>query len=266
MTKQFTTTEHRSAQPVIRIEGLYNRFGSLSVHENLNMEVNKGEMIALVGGSGSGKTTLLRGIIMLLPPTQGQIYLFDQPVWGKDARQNSLRKRFGMLFQGGALFSSLTVMENIIVPLKEHYSLPMDEMVMLAELKIALAGLPAHAAHKYPRQLSGGMLKRAALARSLALDPELLFLDEPTAGLDPISASAFDELMVQLKTSLGLTIVMVTHDLDSLWATTDRVAFLGERRLLAYESMSALMKNPHPLIQNYFEGPRGRAAGAAHGN
>lgn len=251
--------------PVIKIESLYNRFGTLSVHEDLNLDVTKGEMIALVGGSGSGKTTLLKTIIMLQAPTSGQVYLFGQPLWGKNSSQSHLRKRFGMLFQGAALFSSLTVMENIIVPLKEYFDLPMLEMVKLAELKIALAGLPAEAAHKYPRQLSGGMLKRAGLARALALDPELLFLDEPTAGLDPVSASAFDELMVQLKTSLGLTIVMVTHDLDSLWATTDRVAFLGDKHLIAYEPMRDLMKNSHPLIQHYFEGPRGRAAGASHG-
>ncbi len=255
-----------TANMVIRIENLYNRFGDLSIHENLNMQVERGTLVALVGGSGSGKTTLLRTIIMLQPPFSGHIYLFNQSIWDKNTQQTALRQRFGMLFQSGALFSSLTILENVMLPMKEYLSLSKAMCIEVAHLKIALAGLPSHAANKYPRQLSGGMLKRASLARALALDPELLFLDEPTAGLDPVAAGAFDELMVQLKSALGLTIIMVTHDLDSLWATTDKIAFLGEKRLIAFEPMKTLVNNPHPLIQHYFAGPRGRAAGDAHGN
>ncbi len=251
------------ATPVIEIEGLYNRFGSLSIHEDLNMQVNRGEMIALVGGSGAGKTTLLRAIVMLNRPAAGDIRLFGQSLWN-GGNQQHLRQRFGMLFQAGALFSSLTVRENVMVPMQEHLSLSQAQMRELADLKIVLAGLPMHAANKYPSQLSGGMLKRAGLARALSLDPELLFLDEPTAGLDPVGAGDFDELMVQLKESLKLTIVMVTHDLDSLWRTTDRVAFLGERKLLVMAPMAELVRHPHPLIHQYFSGPRGRAAEVSH--
>jgi len=251
---------------VIRLEHIYNRFGTHSIHEDLSMEVHEGEMIGLVGGSGSGKTTLVRSIIMLLRPASGQVYLMDRPVWGiSSGEQLKLKKIFGMLFQSGALFSSLTVLENIMIPLKEHYSLSESSMKEIAMLKIKLAGLPDHAATRLPKELSGGMVKRASLARALALEPKMLFLDEPTAGLDPISAGAFDELMCQLKASLNLTIVMVTHDLDSLWATTDRIAFLGEKKLLAFEPMEILVNNPHPLIQDYFQGPRGRATKDAYG-
>lgn len=248
-------------QPVITIRGLTNRFGSLVIHEQLDMDVQPGEIIALVGGSGSGKTTLLRAIIMLLRPAAGSIRLFGHEVIGiGETAALALRRRFGMLFQQGALFGSLTVKENVAVPLLEHTPLSAVEIGELAELKIALAGLPAHAIDKLPSELSGGMLKRAALARALALDPELLFLDEPTSGLDPVAAAAFDELLVQLRDSLGLTVMMVTHDLDSLWRTTDRVAFLGERRVLDCAPMAELVRNPHELITNYFQGPRARAA------
>lgn len=250
----------------IEIEHLYNRFGSHSVHEDLNMKVQKGELVALVGGSGSGKTTLLRAIIMLLKPHEGQVYLMGEPVWGISGKQQmNLKKRFGMLFQSGALFSSMTVLENVMVPMKEHLSLSNAEMKELAELKIILSGLPAHSANLFPKELSGGMIKRAALARALALDPQLLFLDEPTAGLDPVGAGEFDELMNQLKESLSLTIMMVTHDLDSLWSITDKVAFLGEKKILAYEPIADLVGNPHPFIQQYFQGPRGRATKGAYG-
>ncbi|WP_077928395.1 ABC transporter ATP-binding protein [Wohlfahrtiimonas populi] len=250
----------------IEIEHLYNRFGTHSVHEDLNMTVKKGELVALVGGSGSGKTTLLRAIIMLLKPHSGQIYMMGEPVWGINGQQQmDLRKRFGMLFQSGALFSSLTVLENVMVPMKEHLSLSNAEMKELAELKIILSGLPPHAANLLPKELSGGMIKRAALARALALDPQLLFLDEPTAGLDPVGAGEFDDLMNQLKESLSLTIMMVTHDLDSLWAITDKVAFLGEKKILAYKPIGELVKDPHPLIQHYFQGPRGRATEETYG-
>lgn len=248
---------------VIAVRGLHTRFGPVAIHRDLDLDVRRGEVVALVGGSGSGKTTLLRAIIMLLRPVAGSIKLFGQEIIGiGDAVAFRLRRRFGMLFQQGALFSSLTVRENVAVPLREHTRLPARQIAEIADLKIALAGLPADAGAKLPRELSGGMLKRAALARALALDPALLFLDEPTAGLDPVSAGAFDELVVQLKESLGLTVVMVTHDLDTLWQATDRVAFLGEKRVIGYAPMRELTKAEHPLIRAYFEGPRGRAAGS----
>ena len=254
-----------SADDVIEVRGLSSRFGSLLVHEALDLDVRRGEITALVGGSGSGKTTLLREIIMLLAPAGGSIRLFGEDLTGiGEADALRMRRRFGVLFQMGALFSSLTVLENVMVPLQEHTGLPTAWRREVAALKIALAGLPAHAADKLPRQLSGGMLKRASLARALALDPELLFLDEPTAGLDPLSAGALDELVLQLKESLGLTIVMVTHDLDSLWRTTDRVAFLGERRVIAHAPMGELVRSPHPLIRDYFDCPRARAASVAY--
>ena len=249
------------ADTVIAVRGLRTQFGATVIHENLDLAIRRGEVVALVGGSGSGKTTLLRAIIMLLKPAAGSIQLFGQEIVGiSEGAAFRLRRRFGMLFQQGALFSSLTVRENVAVPLREHTRLSAVRIAEIADLKIALAGLPADAGAKLPRELSGGMLKRAALARALALDPALLFLDEPTAGLDPVSAGAFDELVVQLKESLKLTVVMVTHDLDTLWSTTDRVAFLGERRVIGYAPMRELMGVEHPLIRAYFEGPRGRAA------
>jgi len=246
---------------VIAVRGLRTQFGDAVIHDQLDLDIRHGEIVALVGGSGSGKTTLLRAIIMLLQPAAGSIELFGQQIVGiGDSAAFRLRRRFGMLFQQGALFSSLTVRENVAVPLREHTRLPMARIMEIADLKIALAGLAAEVGDKLPGELSGGMLKRAALARALALDPALLFLDEPTAGLDPVSAGAFDELVVQLKQSLGLTVVMVTHDLDTLWNATDRVAFLGERRVIGYAPMRELTQAQHPLIRAYFEGPRGRAA------
>ncbi len=248
-------------EPVISITDLKNQFGSLVIHEHLDLTIQLGEIVGLVGGSGSGKTTLVRAVIMLLRPEAGSIRLFGQELLGiGEAAAQPLRRRFGMLFQQGALFGGLTVKENVGVPLKEHTALGTAEIDELAELKIALAGLPLHAVDKYPSELSGGMLKRAALARALALDPELLLLDEPTAGLDPVAAAAFDDLLVQLRDSLGLTVVMVTHDLDSLWRTTNRVAFLGERRVLECLPMAQLVRVEHPLIKAYFQGPRARAA------
>ncbi len=249
------------ADPVITVRGLRTQFGATVIHENLDLAIQHGEIVALVGGSGSGKTTLLRAIIMLLRPTAGSIELFGQEIVGiGETVAFRLRRRFGMLFQQGALFSSLTVRENVAVPLREHTRLSARRIRDIADLKIALAGLPAVAGNKLPRELSGGMLKRAALARALALDPALLFLDEPTAGLDPVSAGVFDELVAQLKDSLALTVVMVTHDLDTLWSATDRVAFLGEQRVIGYAPMRELTQAEHPLIRAYFEGPRGRAA------
>ena len=249
------------AETVIAVRELRTQFGATVIHDRLDLDIQRGEIVALVGGSGSGKTTLLRAIIMLLQPVAGSIQLFGQEIVGiGQSAAFRLRRRFGMLFQQGALFSSLTVRENVGIPLREHTRLPARRIAEIADLKIVLAGLPADAGDKLPRQLSGGMLKRAALARALALDPALLFLDEPTAGLDPVSAGAFDELVVQLKHSLGLTVVMVTHDLDTLWSATDRVAFLGEQRVIGYAPMRELTQAEHPLIRAYFEGPRGRAA------
>jgi phospholipid/cholesterol/gamma-HCH transport system ATP-binding protein len=251
-------------EPAIQIRGLKMQFGSTVIHDNLDLDIFQGEVLALVGGSGSGKTTLVRAVIMLNQPVAGSIRVFGHELMSfSRGRAEWFSQRFGMLFQRGALFTSLTIRENVAVPLREHTSLSRGRIDAIADLKIALAGLPADAANKYPAELSGGMIKRAALARALALDPELLFLDEPSAGLDPVSANALDELILQLRDSLGLTVVLVTHDLDSLWRVSDRVAFLGERRVLACDSIEALVRSDHPLVRDYFAGPRGRAAQGA---
>lgn len=247
--------------PVIELRGVCTRFGSASIHENLDLIIQRGEVLALVGGSGSGKTTLLHEMIMLRQPSSGSIRLFGEEVVGADAEVlERQRQRFGVLFQQGALFSALTVLQNVGVPLREHTKFPDELIDQIALLKIQQAGLSADTALKYPSELSGGMIKRAALARAMALDPQVLFLDEPTAGLDPVSASAFDELVLRLKQWLGLTVVMVTHDLDSLWKVADRVAVLGERRVIAVAPMTELAQVDHPAVQAYFEGPRARAA------
>ncbi len=249
------------SESVISIRDLRTCFGESCIHDGLALEVERGEVLGIVGGSGTGKSVLLREIIMLHEPTAGSIRLFGEETLGiGEAAADRLRQRMGVMFQQGALFSSLTVQENVMVPLREHTDLDARLVAALAQLKIALAGLPPDAGAKYPRQLSGGMLKRAAVARALALDPDLLFLDEPSAGLDPVSANALDELILQLRDSLGLTVVMVTHDLDSLWRVTDRVAFLGEKKVLEVGSMESLSRSQHPLIAAYFQGPRGRTA------
>jgi phospholipid/cholesterol/gamma-HCH transport system ATP-binding protein len=246
---------------IVEVKDLCTRFGNAVVHENVSLEVRRGEIFALAGGSGCGKSTLLREIILLQAPQSGSINVFGQPVLGlDDEAARPLRRRWGVMFERGALFSSLTVLENVGLPLREHTRLNDALIDELAALKIALAGLPPSAGAKYPSELSGGMRKRAALARALALDPELLFLDEPTAGLDPLSAGAFDELVHNLKASLGLTVMMVTHDLDLLWRVADRVAVLGENRVLGNGTMEELAQAQHPLIREYFYGPRGRAA------
>lgn len=248
-----------STENIIVINALSNFLGGNWVHKNLSLQINRGEIYAIVGGSGSGKTTLLRSILMLQPPTSGTINVFNTPLHQASAKQAlKIRRRWGMLFQHGALFSSLTVLENVAFPLREFTQLSSKLITEIAMMKIALTGLPSDAAHKLPGDLSGGMLKRAALSRALALDPELLFLDEPTSGLDPQGAGAFDELIVGLKAALNLTIVMVSHDLDSLWDTTDRVAFLGEGRVLAQQPIEELVHNTEPLIANYFKGSRGQ--------
>lgn len=243
--------------PPIAVQGLETRYGRKVVHRGVDLEVQAGEILAIVGGSGSGKTTLLRQILMLERPSSGEIQLFGQPTRAlSPATTRALWTRMGVMFQHGALFTSLTVLENIALPIKEHAQLSAGLIQELAQLKLQLVGLPADAAARYPDELSGGMTKRAAVARALALDPELLFLDEPTSGLDPVGAAAFDELILELKHLLSLTVVMVTHDPDSLWRTADRVAFLGEGRVLALDTITAVAANPHPEIQRYFSGPR----------
>ncbi len=246
---------------VIEIRGLNTRFGDAVVHEDVSLAVRRGEIFALVGASGCGKSTLLRETIVLQQPVSGSIRVFGREVVGlSDEDALPLRRRWGVMFERGALFSSLTVTENVGMVLHEHTRLSQNLIDEIAALKIALTGLPADAGAKYPSELSGGMRKRAALARAIALDPELLLLDEPTAGLDPLSASGIDELVRQMKDALGLTIMMVTHDLDLLWRAADRVAVLGDGRILGTGTMTELSGSAHPLIREYFHGPRGRAA------
>lgn len=253
--------ETKTHDTVIEIRNLVSRFGSNVVHDNISLTVNSGEIFALVGGSGCGKSTLLRTILLLQQPASGSIRLFDQEMLGmSDEQALPMRRRFGVMFERGALFSSLTVSENVGMVLREHTQLDHALINELARLKIALTGLPLTAGDKYPSELSGGMRKRAALARAIALDPELLFLDEPTAGLDPQSASGIDELVLSLRDALGLTIMLVTHDLDLLWRVADRVAVLGDGHILGIGTMAELSKMDHPIIKNYFYGPRGRAA------
>lgn len=247
--------------PLIEVRHVCTRFGSAVVHDDISLTVYRGEVFAIAGGNGSGKSTLLKVIIGLLEPTSGEVQVFGQDCSGLSEEQvRRLHGRCGVLFQHGALFSSLTVAENVAVSLREHTTLSPDLIRDIALFKVALTGLPLSAAAKYPNELSGGMRKRAALARAIALDPELLFLDEPTSGLDPISAAAFDDLVTELKKLLGLTIVMVTHDLDSLWRVADRVAVLGNGTVLATGTMEELAESKDPLIHEYFHGPRGRAA------
>lgn len=243
--------------PIIEIKHLDNRIGKQWIHRDLNLTVRKGEILTILGGSGSGKTVLLRTILRLRYPTQGEIRLFGVHLnHCSEAQIMTIRRRWGMLFQQNALFSSLTVLENVQFPIRAFTNLPHTAQKQMALLKISMAGLPMSAATKYPSELSGGMQKRAALARAIVLDPELLFLDEPTAGLDPQSASALDELILDLRKSLGLTVVMVTHDLDSVWKLSDRTAFLGEGKVLATLPLSELVLLQNPCIQNYFSGYR----------
>lgn len=250
-----------SAMPVIEVSHVSTRFNSAVVHDDVSLTVHQGDIFAIAGGNGSGKSTLLREIILLQKPTSGSIRVFGREIAAMTgAEVLALRHRCGVLFQQGALFSSLTVLENVAVPLREHTRLSDGLIRELAAIKIGLAGFPADSLSKYPNELSGGMRKRAALARAIAMDPELLFLDEPTAGLDPVSASGFDDLVRHLRELLGLTIVIVTHDLDSLWRVTDRVAVLGHGRVLGVGTMEELSASADPLIHEYFFGPRGRAA------
>ena len=246
---------------VVEVSDLRTRFGPAVVHDGVSLAVRRGEVFALVGGSGCGKSTLLREVLLLQAPDGGSIRVFGQEVIGlSDEAALPLRRRFGVVFERGALFSSLTVTENVAMVLREHAKLSRRLVDEMAAVKIALTGLPADAGPKFPNELSGGMRKRAALARALALDPELLFLDEPTAGLDPLSASGIDELVRNLRDTLGLTIMMVTHDLDLLWRAADRVGVLGQGRIVGIGTMPELAHLPDPLIHEYFYGPRGRAA------
>ncbi|WP_221792553.1 ABC transporter ATP-binding protein [Aquisediminimonas sediminicola] len=252
-------------EPIIRVSGLRNVFDEQVVHEALDLDVYRGEILGVVGGSGTGKSVLMRSIIGLQEPTAGEITVFGEHMLGRaDADVWRVRKRWGVLFQGGALFSTLTVAENVEVPIREFYPQISEKLLdEIAAYKVVMTGLPAEAGPKYPSQLSGGMRKRAGLARALALDPDLLFLDEPTAGLDPIGAAAFDELILELKQAMGLTVFLITHDLDTLYAICDRVAVLADGKVVAVGTIPELMALNHPWIQEYFNGPRGRAATAA---
>ena len=238
---------------IIDIAGLQNCFQGQWVHRDVNLQIQRGEIIAIIGGSGCGKTTIIRSVLMLQKPTAGTIKVFGTDIANLDSAQSdALRRRWGMLFQQSALFSSMTVIENIMYPITEFTQLDSSFAQELALLKMAFVGLPKTAAHKYPSELSGGMQRRAAAARALAMDPELLFLDEPTTGLDPRGARQFDELILFLRKALALTVVMVSHDLQSIKGTTDRVAFIGEGKVLALEPIESLMKNKHPMIAEYF--------------
>lgn len=250
-----------TSKPIIQATGIHNQFGSQVVHTQLDFSVNSGEIVGVVGGSGSGKSVLMRTIIGLHKPQAGKVEIFGKDFLSlQGAARTQTEQRLGILFQKGALFSSLTVEENIALPLIEHRGLNKAEAKKLALLKIGLAGLPANSANKYPANLSGGMIKRAALARALALDPEVIFLDEPTAGLDPIGAAAFDKLILTLRDALGLTVVMITHDLDSLYTICDKVAVLSQKKVLINDRIRQVEQHPDAWIQEYFHGARGRAA------
>ncbi len=249
------------AEALIEVRGLVNRFGAQVVHDHLDMTVERGEVFGIVGGSGSGKSVLLRSILGLQRPQAGEVRML-----GRDLTQLSppalkeIKATYGVTFQQGALFSSLTVLQNVQLPMLEHLQLSPRALDELALLKVRLVGLTDEAARKFPAQLSGGMVKRAALARALALDPQLLMLDEPTAGLDPISAAAFDELLMDLRQQLGLTVIMITHDLDTIFRTCNRVGVIIDRKMTS-DTLEAITRNPHPWIQAYFHGERAQRFG-----
>ena len=252
-----------AAGPLIVVRGIVNRFGAQVVHDGVGFEVMPGEVFGIVGGSGSGKSVLLRTLLGLRRPDAGTVEIEGREITAMDDRElRDVKRRYGVTFQHGALFTSLTVAENVTLPVAEVLDLDEASLARLLELRLRMVGLPLEAAAKYPAQLSGGMVKRVALARALALDPAILFLDEPTAGLDPIAASAFDELVLYLRDTLHLTIVMVTHDLDTLARTCDRVAVLVDRKVIV-DTLEGIVANEHPWIRHYFHGGRGRAVRAA---
>ncbi len=250
---------------IIDVRGVVNRFGRQVVHDGLDMTVEAGEIFGIVGGSGSGKSVLLRTILGLQRPVAGSVRIEGRDVTRLPAEElRRVKAGYGVTFQHGALFSSLNVLQNVQLPMVEHLRLPARLQDALGLLKIRLVGLPQDAAHKYPAQLSGGMIKRAALARSLALDPRLLFLDEPTSGLDPISAAAFDALVAYLQRELKLTVVMITHDLDTIFQVCNRVGVIVEGRMVS-DTLEGIQRNPHPWIQAYFRGERAQLRGRQHG-
>jgi phospholipid/cholesterol/gamma-HCH transport system ATP-binding protein len=244
---------------VITVKDVVTRFGDDVVHDGVSLSVRQDEIYGLLGGSGSGKSTLLKEMILLLKPTSGEVRVLGHDLNSIGlAEAASLRHEWGVLFQQGALYSSLTVLENIAIRLKEYTDLPKKLISEIARMKINMVGLPDHAADLYPSQLSGGMVKRASLARALAMDPRLLFLDEPTSGLDPVGAEEFDDLIVELRDMLDLTVVMVTHDLDSIWTIVDRFAVLGDKKVIAEGTLEEVIEQPHPVIRQFFWGERGR--------
>jgi len=254
-------TRQSGPDNLIEVRGLMSQFGDQVIHDNLDLDLVRGEVLGVVGGSGTGKTVLLNTIIGLKQPEGGTISIFGHDTTNLSAEQSGdIERRTGTLFQQGALFSSLTVLENVASPLVEHTDLSRDTIRELAEMKIAMVGLKPESHHQKPSELSGGMRKRVGLARALSLDPELLFLDEPTAGLDPIGAAAFDDLIRNLSDNLGLTVFMITHDLDSLYAICDKVAVLADKRVVEKATVQELERSDHPWIKEYFLGPRGRAA------
>ena len=245
-------------EALLSIKGIVNRFGSQLVHDGVSFDINQGEIIGIVGGSGAGKSVLLRTLIGLRKPEAGSIIYKGQDLCALSIRQTlSVVQHWGVLFQNGALFSGLTVSENIQLPMKEHFTISEATRKELAHIKLRMVGLPDNAAKKFPAELSGGMVKRASLARALALDPEILFLDEPTSGLDPISAAGVDELLLKLQEDLGLTVVMITHDLDSIFRVCERVAVLVDNSIIV-GAIDEIVNNPSPWIQSYFHGPRAR--------
>lgn len=248
-------------EAIIEVRHLVNRFGTQTVHQDLALDLYRGEVLGVVGGSGTGKSVLLRSILGLRQANAGTVRVFGEELLSlSPERRSRLERRFGVLYQRGALFSSLTVTENIALPLIEHAGLSRASAERLAQVKLALVGLPRTAGDKYPTELSGGMIKRAALGRALALEPDILFLDEPTAGLDPIGAAAFDQLILTLRDALGLSVFLVTHDLDTLYTICDRVAVLAEKRVLVADRLDVVAATDNPWIHDYFHGPRGRAA------
>ncbi len=262
-----TTDAPDAAENIIEVQGLGNKFGNQIVHENLALNIRRGEVLAIIGGSGTGKSVLLRSIIGLQKPSSGELKVLGvDMVKATPAEQAKVARHWGVMFQDGALFSTLTVLENVLLPMVEHQPLPVPLMQALARLKIALVGLNPDAAYKVPSELSGGMRKRVGVARALALDPQILFLDEPSSGLDPIGAAELDSLLVTLKRSLDLTVVLITHDLDSIYACCDRVAVLADKKVIAIDTPARIAQNPHPWIQACFAGPRGRNAASANAN